>query len=259
VPYVRAIIETTYFTCQESFYEAAYPYFRETKEVWCFSELSHEFFTAPEMYLKTIYNLEVKNGSARTGDIAKILKITPGSVTNTLEVLEGKGLVVREPYKGVNLTEAGRKLALSVFRRHRLAERFLVDMLQMDWALSHEEACRLEHSISDEVASSIQKKLDGPKTCPHGNPIPDENGNIEPTKHDLLSNLGNGDTAVVSMVPDESTELLRYLATLGMVPGAKITIEEKAPFKGPMLVKVGDNSYPISLDVASGIFVAKEK
>ena len=221
--------------------------------------MSHEFFTAPEMYLKTIYNLEVKNGAARTGDIAKILKITPGSVTNTLEVLEGKGLVVREPYKGVNLTDAGRKLALSVFRRHRLAERLLTDVLKFDWVQCHDEACRLEHSISDELANSIQKKLDDPKTCPHGNPIPNENGYIAPAKNDALSNLSNGEQAAVAMIPDESTELLRYLSTLGMVPGAKIAVEEKAPFKGPMLVKVGENSYPISLDVASGIFVTKER
>jgi DtxR family Mn-dependent transcriptional regulator len=221
--------------------------------------LSHEFFTAPEMYLKTIYNLERKEGAARTGDIAKILKITPGSVTNTLEVLEGKGLVTREPYKGVVLTDQGRKLALSVFRRHRLAERLLVDVLQMDWAESHDEACKLEHSISDAVASSIEKKLEDPKTCPHGNPIPDEKGSIPPVKSDALSNLENGERAIVCMIPDESTELLRYLSTLGMFPGAKISVEEKAPFKGPMLVKVGENAYPISLDVASGIFVTKEK
>jgi len=211
------------------------------------------------MYLKTIYNLEWRNGSARTGDIAKILNITPGSVTNTLEVLEGKGLVVREPYKGVNLTEDGRKLALSVFRRHRLAERLLVDVLGMGWAESHEEACKLEHSISDPVANLIQKKLDNPKVCPHGNPIPDEKGLMAPSKSDALSTLDNAENAVVQMIPDENTEVLRYLSTLGMVPGAKITVEEKAPFKGPMLVKVGDNSYPISLDVASGIFVSREK
>ena len=221
--------------------------------------MSHEFFTAPEMYLKTIYNLEQRNGSARTGDIAKILEITPGSVTNTLEALEGKGLVVREPYKGVNLTEDGRKLAVAVFRRHRLAERLLVDVLGMDWAESHTEACKLEHSISDQVALSIEKKLGEPKTCPHGNPIPNEKGFIEPNKSVALSVLENGETAVVAMIPDEDVAVLRYISTLGMIPGAKVTVEEKAPFKGPMLVKVNGNSYPIGLDVATGIFVNRER
>jgi len=220
--------------------------------------LSHEFFTAPEMYLKTIYNLEFRNGSARTGDIAKILKITPGSVTNTLEVLEEKGLVVREPYKGVNLTEDGRKLALSVFRRHRLAEKLLVDMLGIGWAESHEEACRLEHVISDRLASSIEKSLGNPQTCPHGNPIPDENGRVQPIKAQPMSELQSGEVAVVSNIPDENTALLKYLTSLSMFPGTKIEVEEKAPFSGPMLVKVGANSYPLSLDVAAGIYVNKD-
>ena len=210
------------------------------------------------MYLKTIYNLEWRTGSARTGDIAKILKITPGSVTNTLEVLEDKGLVAREPYKGVKLTQEGKKLALSVFRRHRLAERLLNDVLKLDWAESHEEACRLEHSISEQLANSIETTLGNPQTCPHGNPIPDEKGHMSPLKSEALSDLENGQNAVVTQIPDESTELLHYLSTLGMFPGVRIAVQEKAPFKGPMLVKVGENSYPLSLDVASGIFVTKE-
>lgn len=219
--------------------------------------MNHEFIIAPEMYLKTIYNLELRNGAARTGDIAKILEITPGSVTNTLEVLESKGLVSREPYKGVKLTNQGSKLALSVFRRHRLAERLLTQVLKLDWVESHEEACKLEHAISDKLANSIEKALDNPQTCPHGNPIPSESGSIRPLKDQVLSELDNGESAVVSRVPDENTELLRYLTTLGMFPGVKIQVEEKAPFKGPMLVKVGSGSYPLSLDVASGIYVTK--
>jgi DtxR family Mn-dependent transcriptional regulator len=210
------------------------------------------------MYLKTIYNLEIKNGAARTGDIAKILNITPGSVTNTLEVLESKGLVAREPYKGVKLTEQGRKLAMSVFRRHRLAERMLTDMLQVSWAESHEEACKLEHAVSDELAATIDKKLGTPTTCPHGNPIPDEKGHFTAAKSVALSNLENGQNAVVSHIPDESTDLLEYLSTLRMYPGVKVEVEEKAPFKGPMTVKVGGTSYALSLDVASGIYVTRE-
>lgn len=221
--------------------------------------MSHEFSVAPEMYLKTIYNLEAKTGAARTGDIARILNITPGSVTNTLEVLEGKGLVEREPYKGVKLTGAGRNLALSVFRRHRLAERLLTDLLHYDWAESHDEACKLEHAVSDNLANSIEKTLNNPETCPHGNPIPDEKGYLSPSKSEALSNLSAGQHAVVTEIPDENTELLRYLANLGMLPGVEVKVEEKAPFKGPMLVKVGSNSYPLSLDVADGIFVNKRK
>jgi DtxR family Mn-dependent transcriptional regulator len=209
------------------------------------------------MYLKTIYNLESKNGAARTGDIANILGITPGSVTNTLEVLESKGLVAREPYKGVKLTSEGLKLALSVFRRHRLAERLLTDVLKLDWTDSHEEACKLEHVISDRLATSIEKALGGPQTCPHGNPIPSENGSLPPTKDQPLSELGDGESAIVTRIPDPNAEFLRYLTTLGMFPGVRIEVEEKAPFKGPMLVKVGSSSYPLSLDIASGIYVSK--
>ncbi len=221
--------------------------------------LSHEFSVAPEMYLKAIYNLEAKTGVARTGDIAQVLDITPGSVTNTLEVLEGKGLVTREPYKGVKLTEQGKRLALSVFRRLRLAERLLTEVLHFDWTDAHEEACKLEHAISDNLARSIQKSLGNPQTCPHGNPIPDEKGHIPPSSSEALSNLESGQNAVVSQIPDENTELLRYMAKLGILPGVKIAVEEKAPFKGPMLVRVGTNSYPLSLDVASGIYVNRER
>jgi len=210
------------------------------------------------MYLKVIYNLQARSEAARTGDIAKILGITPGSVTNTLEVLETKGLVAREPYKGVKLTDQGRKLAMSVFRRHRLAERLLADVLHLDWVESHEEACKLEHAISEKVASSIEKALGNPKTCPHGNPIPDARGAFVPTKSETLSSLGNGAKATVVQVLDENTDLLRYLTTLGMYPGIKIEVEEKAPFNGPMLVKVGSTSYPLGLDVASGIYVKRD-
>jgi DtxR family Mn-dependent transcriptional regulator len=219
--------------------------------------MSHEFKIAPEMYLKTIYTLEAKMGSAKTGDVAKILGITPGSVTNTLEVLETKGLVTREPYRGVKLTSAGRKIALLVFRRHRLVERLLTDTLHFDWTDSHDEACKLEHVISDQLASSIEKALGNPRTCPHGNPIPDKTGSVQPINGQSLSELRSGEAAIFSHIPDENTAVLKYLASLGMFPGTKITVEEVAPFGGPMLVKVGGSSYPLSHDVAAGIFVTK--
>jgi DtxR family Mn-dependent transcriptional regulator len=209
------------------------------------------------MYLKTIYTLEEKMGSAKTGDVAKILGITPGSVTNTLEVLETKGLVIREPYRGVKLTNSGKKIALLVFRRHRLAERLLTDALHFDWTDSHDEACKLEHSISEPLASSIEKALGGPRVCPHGNPIPDATGLVHPINGQPLSELRSGESATVSRIPDENTSLLRYLSSLGMTPGTKIKVEEVAPFGGPMLVKVGASSYPLGPDVAAGIYVSR--
>ena len=221
--------------------------------------MAHEFDTAPEMYLKTIHGLERRNGSARTGDIAKILSITPGSVTNTLEALEEKGLVAREPYKGVKLTAQGRKIAMGVFRRHRLAERLLTDLLHLDWVESHEEACKLEHSISDHLASSIEVALGYPNTCPHGNPIPDRNGVITEADAGPLSQLSTGEKATIAQIPDESTELLRYLASLGVLPGIQIEVVEKTPFNGPMLVRIGSASYAMGLDTASSIYVTKSK
>lgn len=219
--------------------------------------MNHEFNVAPEMYLKTIYNLEQKMGSAKTGDVARILEITPGSVTNTLEMLESKGLVARSPYRGVKLTENGRKIALSVFRRHRLAERLLIDTLHLDWTTAHEEACKLEHAISESLAASIEKVLGEPHVCPHGNPIPDETGLVQPIDGQPLSDLHGGDSATVSRIPDENAKLLRYLSGLGMMPGTMIKVEEVAPFGGPMLVKVGETSYPLGHEVAAEVYVRR--
>jgi len=220
--------------------------------------MNHEFVIAPEMYLKTIHNLEAKTGAGRTGDIAQILGITPGSVTNTLEVLETKGLVAREPYKGVKLTKEGRRMALSVFRRHRLAEKLLTDLLHLDWAESHEEACKLEHAISDQLAAAVEKALGYPQTCPHGNPIPSKDGSVPQTDGRALSDLESGQKGTVSQIVDENTELLRYLSGLGVFPGVKIEVEEKAPFHGPIRVKIGSGSHALGLDVASGIYVSKD-
>ena len=113
--------------------------------------------------------------------------------------------------------------------------------------------------MTGRLASAIEKTLGNPSTCPHGNPIPNEKGFVAPTKTQVLSDVENGQKVTVNHIPDENAELLRYLSNLGMFPGVRIEVEEKAPFKGPMLVKVGSNSYPLSLDVASGIYVTKEQ
>jgi len=100
----------------------------------------------------------------------------PGSVTNTIQHLKKRGLVKHKPYRGVTLTAKGEKIALNILRRHRLAERLLTDVLNAEWSSVHEDACKLEHALTREVVTLLERKLGYPKSCPHGNPIPSENG-----------------------------------------------------------------------------------
>jgi len=181
-----------------------------------------------------------------------------GTVTNTVESLERQNLVLHEPYRGVRLTTKGRKLALDVIRRHRLSERFLTDILKMEWSKSHDLACKLEHAIATkEVLEPLDEVLGYPKTCPHGNPIPLGSGRIMEEKSELLVDLKQGERGVITKITDERRDILQYLATLGLVPGAPLSIEEKAPFNGPIMIKVMNASYALGRDVASVIWVKR--
>jgi DtxR family Mn-dependent transcriptional regulator len=210
-----------------------------------------------EEYLEAIYRLEQRDGSAKTMQLASQLKVMPGSITNTIEHLEKHRLVTHEPYKGVKLTEKGRKLALKIIRRHRLAERLLTDVLHLDWSNVHDEACKLEHNLSETIVKPLEKALGNPQTCPHGNPIPSELGKVNEAKSELLISLNPGEGGVISKITEEKHDLLQYLATLGLVPGASVKIEEKAPFNGPIIVKAIGASYALGRNVASVIWVRR--
>jgi DtxR family Mn-dependent transcriptional regulator len=219
---------------------------------------TQEISATVEEYLEAIYKLEEKKGSAKTGELAKELSVTLGAVTNTIESMERQNLIIHKPYKGVKLTKRGRKLALDVVRRHRLSERLLTDILRLEWSKAHEAACRLEHAIADkEIIKPLEEALGKPKTCPHGNPIPSESGKVIEEKSELLANLNLGEEGVIVKVTDERQELLQYLSTLGLVPGANVQIEEKAPFNGPIMVRVMGASYALGRKVASVIWVKK--
>lgn len=213
-----------------------------------------------EEYLEAIYRLEEKKGSARTGDIAKELNVTLGTITNTIESMEKQRLVRHKPYRGVHLTRRGRQIALDVIRRHRLSERLLTDILSLEWSKAHDAACRLEHAIADkDIVEPLEKALGKPKTCPHGNPIPSASGEVVEEKSKILANLSLGEEGIIVKVTNEKPELLQYLATLGLVPGSKVQIEEKAPFNGPIMVKVMGASYALGRNVASVIWVKKNQ
>ena len=213
---------------------------------------------ATEEYLETIYRLQEKDGRARTKDLVRLLKVVPGSVTNTIERLERKGYIVHEPYRGVRLTEKGRKIALQVIRRHRLCERLLTDILHVEWEKAHEIACKLEHAFPRDIVKKLEKALGHPKTCPHGNPIPTDCGGIFEEESQPLMDLKSGESAVVAKITEEESSMLEYFARAGILPGAIIKVLRKVPNKS-LLVRVGDKNHELNESMASAIKVRKRR
>jgi len=210
-----------------------------------------------EEYLEAIYRLEKKTGVAKTLELTRQLKVVPGSVTNTIEGLERRGLVIHEPYKGVKLTEKGRKLAINVLRRHRLAERLLTDVLGLEWSRAHDAACKLEHGIAEDIVKPLEKTLRHPKTCPHGNPIPTACGGIIEEESEPLTNLVPREKGIIAKITEEESDVLQHLAALGIMPGVTVEVEEKAPFNGFVIIKVGDVSHRLEHKCASIINVRR--
>lgn len=209
-----------------------------------------------EEYLEAIYRLESKMGSARTMDLSRELGVVPGSITNTIENLEKKGLVTHEPYRGVKLTDSGRKIASLILRRHRLAERLLTDFLHLDWSEVHDPACKLEHAITPEILKPLEKALGHPKKCPHGNPIPTGCGGIieEPTV--ALSELESKSCGIIEKITEEKPETLKELAKLKLTPGEQIKIE-KLSSEGRLIVRTKSKVCEIDHDLADIIYVKK--
>jgi DtxR family Mn-dependent transcriptional regulator len=208
-----------------------------------------------EEYLEAIYKAG-EHGEVRPGQLAEALGVSAPTVTATLGRLQTRGLIER-PGGGVALTTSGRQAALDIIRRHRLAERFLVDALGLSWDEVHDEACLLEHALSPRVQEALETFLENPEVCPHGHPIPTADGEIAEQVGAPLCNAGSGAQVEIVRVEDEDGELLSYLASLGMFPGTAVKVCDVAPFKGPLLVEVGDSRYALGRDVAEKIVVSE--
>lgn len=208
-----------------------------------------------EEYLETIYKL-TERGEARPARIAEALGVSSPTVTAGLKRLKAQGLITR-PGGGVALTAAGRQLALDIIRRHRLAERLLVDVLGMAWEDVHDEACLLEHALSPKVQQALEVYLGNPESCPHGHPIPAADGSVAAAQGAPLCDLESGREAAITRVDEEDEGLLKYLASLGMYPGTKVKVCDVAPFKGPLMVQVGSARYALGRDIAGKIFVGE--
>lgn len=206
-----------------------------------------------EEYLEAIYKLAEK-GDVRPAQLADALGVSAPTVSATLKRLEAHGLIER-PAGGVSLTPAGHGEAVDIVRRHRLAERFLVDVLGLAWDEVHEEACVLEHALSPRVQSALETFMDNPSVCPHGHPIPTADGSVGTIEGRPLADLVADESGEVVQVAEDDDSLLSYLASLGMFPGAVVRVCEVAPFKGPLLVEVGGSRYALGRDVAGRILV----
>ena len=192
-----------------------------------------------EDYLKAIYDLERGAQPATTNEIAERLAISPASVSGMVRRLADQGLITHEPYRGVRLTSDGRQAALRTLRRHRILECYLTEVLGYPWDRVHDEAEQLEHAASEELIERMASALGDPAHDPHGAPIPSREGEVDEPTLRTLADAAVGEQVRVRQVMDKDAERLRYLAELGIRPGALVRILERAPFDGPITVGVG--------------------
>ena len=219
--------------------------------------LSHQ---AIEDYVKTIYALAQEESPVSTSRVAAARMVKPASATSMLQRLAKLGLVNYEKHYGATLTAAGDKLALEVIRHHRLLELYLMEALGFRWDEVHDQADILEHVISEKLEERIAAALNYPTFDPHGDPIPALDGSMAVIDTTALSDVPAGGRARVARIPDDSnSELLRYLAGLGLVPGAEVVVAEVAPFLGPLTVEVGGARHAIGRNLAELILVSSKQ
>ena len=208
--------------------------------------LQHDVLTrSVEDYLKAIYRLSPHGRTASTSEIAQRLELSPASVSGMVKRLSEQGLLEHVPYKGVQLTADGRRAALRMLRRHRLIEAYLVAFLGYTWDTVHDEAERLEHAVSDTLVERMAAVLGNPTVDPHGDPIPTPDGDIDEPAGMPLSDVPAGSSAVIRQVEEGQPERLRYIASLGLRPGVRVSVVDRQPFQGPVTIEVAGETHVI--------------
>ena len=211
---------------------------------------------AEENYLKTIFHLERKhNSEVSTNALAERMQTRASSVTDMMQKLADKKMLVYKKYKGVQLTEKGKKAAAYVVRKHRLWEVFLVDKLKFDWDEVHDIAEQMEHIKSVELIKRLDAFLGHPDFDPHGDPIPDKEGNIKKAEKRLLSELIKNQTGICVGVKESSPEYLQYLDKKNISIGTKINVLGKEFFDGSMMIQVERDQFFISKQIAENLYV----
>lgn len=215
--------------------------------------LNHQ---AIEDYLKTIYMLAQEEMPVSTSRLAEARDVKPASATSMVQRLAKLNMVNYEKHYGVTLTEEGEKLALEVIRHHRLIELYLIEALGFTWDEVHEQADILEHVISEKLEERIAASLNNPQFDPHGDPIPTKEGNISPLEGQPLTSVSIGTRVRIKRILDDTnSELLRYLAELGLVPGVEVRVVEVAPFQGPLTIEVNGERKVVGQKVSASLLV----
>ena len=215
---------------------------------------------AVENYAKAIYALQRRGHNAvTTNALADRLGVTPASASGMVKKLDALGLVRHEPYRGVELTDDGERLALEVLRHHRLLELYLAERLDMPWDRVHDEAEVLEHVISEELEALIAAKLGDPTHDPHGDPIPTAELTIDEGATVTMDSLDVGASGVFMRISDSDPEMLRYLGERGIAPGDRFEVVDKQPFAGPVFARFGEDTHVLGGTLAQAMRVEVDR
>jgi len=210
---------------------------------------------AHEDYLKAIYMLQAGGQKVNNSALARYLDVSPASATNMVKKLAELRLVTHTPYQRIALTKAGERVALEVLRHHRLLELYLHQELNMPWDQVHAEAEKLEHVISESLEDAIARALGHPAFDPHGDPIPTKEGHVEPVEGVPLHAAQLDQPYRLARVLLQDAERLSYLGTLGLYPNAVVSLIERAPFEGPLLIEVDGAHHALAHDMADALLV----
>ncbi|HET8654827.1 MAG TPA: metal-dependent transcriptional regulator [Longimicrobiaceae bacterium] len=208
-----------------------------------------------EDYLKAIWMLQQAESPVSTSRIAEHLGLSAAAVTAMVKRLAEQKLLRHEPYYGARLTPAGELASLRIIRRHRVLELFLTEVLGYEWDRVHDEAERLEHAASDELIERLARLLGEPERDPHGSAIPTAEGRLEEVTYPTLAEVEAGREARVVEVRVQEPDQLRYLGSLGLYPDVRVEVLERAPFDGPLSLRVDGETRVLSRALAERLYV----
>ncbi len=210
-----------------------------------------------QRYAADIYRIQQDHPFVSLADLAEHMDVSVQAASRMVRRLKDTGLVEHEPYRGVRLTAPGVRYSLPAIRRHRLIEVFLVKVMGFDWAETHDLADTLELGVDQALEDRMDALAGHPTRCPHGEPIPSRDGVMPPLDDVSLVTLPSGESGAISRVRTHEPDKLRYLASIGLVPGVTFSLRSCAPFNGPLRLWYNDQDEVLGYDLAASIWVER--